>query len=327
MTAILDLLDSPLGLFVLAATAIGAGLYALAAPMLERDKVKLRMKAVSTERQKIRERERARLDAEGGRAGIRRQPKSYMKRVVDKLNLREKLAGADMRTKLAQAGHRSDSAVVTFLFARVAAPLAFAILSTAYVTLIGVPGENPVLIGLAVIFVSAFIGFYAPNIYISNLTTKRQQSIRRAWPDALDLLRICVDSGMSVEAAFRKVSEEISMQSVELAEEMALTTAELAYLSDRKMAYQNMGDRTGVEGVKAVAAALIQSERYGTPVSTALRVLAQENRDMRMTAAEKKAAALPPKLTVPMMLFFLPGIFIIILGPAGIQVAEQFSGG
>src|SRR5205814_1924170 len=149
---------------------------------------------------------------------------------------------------------------------------------------------------------------------------KRQLSIKRAFPDALDLLLICVESGMSVEVAFRKVSTEIGSQSIPLAEEFTLTTAELSYLQDRKVAYENLAKRTGLDGVKSVCMALTQSERYGTPLATSLRVMAQENRDMRMAEAEKKAAALPPMLTVPMVLFFLPVLFVVILGPAAIKV-------
>jgi tight adherence protein C len=157
---------------------------------------------------------------------------------------------------------------------------------------------------------------------LKNLTKRRQLSIRRAFPDALDLLLICVESGMSIEVAFRRVSQEIGSQSIPLAEEFTLTTAELSYLQDRRQAYDNLATRTNLDGVKAVCTALVQAERYGTPLGTALRVLAQENRDMRMADAEKKAAGLPPKLTVPMILFFLPVLFVVILGPAFIRVME-----
>ena len=147
-------------------------------------------------------------------------------------------------------------------------------------------------------------------------------SIKRAFPDTLDLLLICVESGMSIEAAFKKVSEEVGSQSVALAEELTLTTAELSYLPDRRQAYENLAKRTDLDGVKSVCMALQQAERYGTPLATMLRVMAQENRDMRMSEAEKKAAALPPKLTVPMILFFLPVLFVVIIGPAAIQFLQ-----
>ena len=148
-------------------------------------------------------------------------------------------------------------------------------------------------------------------------------SIKRAFPDALDLLLICVESGMSIEAGFKKVSAEIGSQSIPLAEELTLTTAELSYLQERQQAYENLAKRTNIDGVKSVCMALQQAERYGTPLGQTLRVMAQENRDMRMSEAEKKAAGLPPKLTVPMILFFLPVLFVVILGPAGIRVSQM----
>jgi tight adherence protein C len=159
---------------------------------------------------------------------------------------------------------------------------------------------------------------------VANAVSKRQASIRRAWPDALDLLLICVESGVSMELGMRRVADEVASQSQPLAEELVLTTAELSFLPDRRVALENLGQRTGLEEVKSVVQALIQADRYGTPIGQALRVLAQESRDQRMTAAEKKAAALPPKLTVPMILFFLPVLVAVILGPAGIQVADKF---
>jgi tight adherence protein C len=177
----------------------------------------------------------------------------------------------------------------------------------------------PPLIKLLMALGAAFVGSYLPNLFIENLTQKRQQAIKLVFPDALDMLLICVQSGMSVEAAFGRVAKEIAGQSMELAEELSLTTAELSYLQDRRTAFENLGKRTGIPGVRAVTTALIQAERYGTPVGQALRVMAKENRDIRQSEAEKKAAALPPKLTVPMILFFLPVLFIVILGPAAIR--------
>jgi tight adherence protein C len=158
---------------------------------------------------------------------------------------------------------------------------------------------------------------------VKNRISKRQHAIRRSWPDALDLLLICVECGMGIESALRKVSEEIGSQCTELAEELSLTTAELSYLQDRRKAYENLAERTGLDGVKGVVTSLIQSEKYGTPLSQSLRVLAQENRDMRMSEAEKRAAALPPKLTVPMILFFLPVLFAVIITPAVLQITRM----
>jgi tight adherence protein C len=198
-------------------------------------------------------------------------------------------------------------------------PLAVLAFSLFYIFLV-LDFDQPPVVKVGMCLVATYIGMQLPYLFLKNRIARRQQSIRRAFPDALDLLLICVESGMSIETAFRKVSQEIGTQSVPLGEELTLTTAELSYLPDRRQAYENLAKRTDMEGVKSVCVALQQSERYGTPLGHTLRVLAQENRDMRMSEAEKKAAALPPKLTVPMILFFLPVLFIVILGPAAIKV-------
>jgi len=171
---------------------------------------------------------------------------------------------------------------------------------------------------------ATYVGAYLPNLFVKNRISRRLTSINRAFPDALDLMLICVESGMSLETTFRRVSEEICDQSIELAEELTLSTAELSYLSDRRMTFDNLARRVPLDGVKSLCMALQQSERFGTPVAQTLRVIAQENRDQRMTAAEKKAAALPPQLTVPMIVFFLPVLFVVILGPAAIRIMETF---
>ena len=304
---------------IFAAIAVAATVFTLAQPYFERDRLAARIKAVALEREKIRARERARLANEQKRAKLRSEPKAYMRQIVDSFNLRNALADENTLAKLRMAGLRGQAPLVVFLFARATLPLVLFGASLFYTTVIADIAQ-PLPIKLLISLAFAGVGFYAPNFYISNIVSKRQTSIRRAWPDALDLLLICVESGMSAEAAFRKVSEEIGAQSVALAEELTLTTAELSYLQERRQAYENLGARTGLETVKSVMTSLIQAERYGTPLGHSLRVLAQENRDQRMTAAEKKAAALPPKLTVPMILFFLPVLMAVILGPAAITV-------
>ena len=304
---------------VFAAIAVGATAFTLVQPFFERDQLGARIKAVALEREEIRARERARLANEANRAKLRSEPKAYMRNFVDRFNLRKALADDKTEAKLRTAGYRGQAPLVVFLFVRATLPiLLFGLVCLYLFVLVDIGQPTPIRILIAV--AAAGIGFYAPNLYISNVVSKRQTSIRRAWPDALDLLLICVESGMSAEAAFRKVSEEIGAQSVALAEELTLTTAELSYLQERRQAYENLATRTGLDTVKSVMTSLIQAERYGTPLGSSLRVLAQENRDQRMTAAEKKAAALPPKLTVPMILFFLPVLMAIILGPAAITV-------
>ncbi|TIT92504.1 MAG: LysR family transcriptional regulator [Mesorhizobium sp.] len=246
-----------------------------------------------------------------------------MRNIVDRLDLRRALADEGTLQKLKVAGFRGQNPLTRFLFFRLVLPFVGFALAAVYLFVLGGLPQQPPFIKLFVCVVVAYGGFYAPILYVNNRATKRKQSIQIAWPDALDLMLICVESGMSVEAALRKVADEIGGQSVALAEEFVLTNAELSYLQERKVAYENLASRTGLESVKSVSQALVQAERYGTPVAHALRVLASESRDMRMNAAEKKAAALPPKLTVPMILFFLPVLFAIILGPAGIQVSQR----
>ena len=155
---------------------------------------------------------------------------------------------------------------------------------------------------------------------IRNTIVKRKRELERAYPNTLDLFLICVESGMSIELAARKVSQEIGVESIAMAEEIALLAAEMSFLEERRMAFDNLEMRTGLDSIRSLVTVLSQSERYGTPLGAALRVLAQESRDLRMNAAEKKAAALPPTLTVPMILFFLPGLFAAILTPAAIQI-------
>ncbi|CAN5354690.1 type II secretion system F family protein [soil metagenome] len=307
---------------VFAALAVFGTVYSLVTPLFERDRLAGRIKAVALEREEIRARERARLANEAKRASLRNEAKPFMRQVVDRFNLRKALADDNTVNRLRMAGFRGQAPLVVFLFTRVTLPLLFFVLSLSYMLFV-MEMDKPTSIKILFALCIAYVGFYAPNLYISNVVSKRQLSVRRAWPDALDLLLICVESGMSIEAAFRKVSEEIGQQSVELAEELTLTTAELSYLPERRQAFENLGNRTGLDTVRSVMTSLIQAERYGTPLGNALRVLAQENRDQRMNDAEKKAAALPPKLTVPMILFFLPVLMAVILGPAAIQITHS----
>ena len=303
---------------VLAAIAAIATVLTLAMPLLVRDDLGRRMKAVALEREKMRLRERERL-ARGEKVTLRQSPKQYMKTIVDRFNLAKWVGQEQARSKLIQAGYRGNAPYVAFLFFRMVSPVVAFVVAVLYLFFI-LEVDQPFFLKVGACLFAAFVGMQAPYLFLKNKISRRQLSLRRAFPDALDLLLICVESGMSIEAAFRRVAGEIGSQSIPLAEEFTLTTAELSYLQDRKTAYENLAKRTDLEGVKAVCVALAQSERYGTPLGQTLRVMAQENRDMRMSEAEKKTAALPPKLTVPMILFFLPVLFVVILGPAAIRV-------
>lgn len=298
--------------------AIGT-IYTVLEPFLVKDRLKERMKSVHSYRDSLRQQQRdsfARKAHKGLRAN---SAKGALKEIVENLKLFEVFDAAEARKKLMMAGFRGPRPVFIFMAARLGMPFVLAIAIGIYVYILKAVELDSFGKLLACIF-GFFCGFYVPNLYIGNAVGKRQQKIRAAWPDALDLLLICVESGMSIEAALQKVGEEVGAGSAELAEELGLTTAELSYLQERKQAYINLAERTGLDAVKGVTTALIQSEKYGTPLGQSLRVMAQESREMRMQDAEKKAAALPPKLTVPMIGFFLPVLFAVILGPAIMQV-------
>lgn len=304
---------------VLTAVAVIATILTIAMPMLTTDSLSRRMKSVSNERERIRSRERALAKTQG--KALRHESKLYMKNVVEKFSLTKWLHTGDAKLKLASAGFRGPQAEVTFLFFRLVSPIVFLIVALLYLYLFGDPEMGGPL-KLLIVIGATYLGVKAPELFINNTITNRQTSMRQAFPDALDLMLICVESGMSIEHAFRKVGQEIGAQSIPLAEEFALATAELSYLPDRRTAYTNLAARTGLDGVRQISTVLIQAEKYGTPLGQALRITAQESRDHRMMEAEKKAAALPPKLTVPMIVFFLPVLMVVVLSPAAIQVMQ-----
>jgi tight adherence protein C len=297
------------------ATVVTLGL-----PMLDRNQLGSRMKAVSERREELRLRHHAALNKRGT---LRSEPVSFMKATIERFKLSNILESEGTREKLSQAGKRGQAPLIAFMFFRFVMPPIVFLLALFYLfvmTHFAWTGFNKLLAAFGL----GLLGFFMPDMFVSNMIQKRRTSIMKGFPDALDLMLICVESGMAIEPAFTKVAGEIGQQSPELAEELALTTAELSYLPERAQAFDNLARRCGHSGVKAVAAALNQAEHYGTPLGHALRVAAQENREMRMMEAEKKAAALPAKLTVPMILFFLPCLFVVILGPAVMRVMSTF---
>jgi tight adherence protein C len=312
-------------LSLLAAIATVATILTIAMPLLQTDALARRMKSVASERERIRARERERL-FESKKVSLRREPKAYMKEIVERFNLSKWLGTDEAKRQMTMAGFRGPQVEVGFLFFRLVTPIALFLFALLYVFFLS--NLNwPVTFKFGVAIAAAYLGIKAPELYLSNQIAKRQKSMTRAVPDAIDLLLICVESGMSIELAFRKVAQEVGAQSIALAEELTFTTAELSYLPDRRVAFENLGSRTGVDALKQIATVLNQAERYGTPLGTALRVVAQESRTRGMSDAEKKAAALPPKLTVPMILFFLPVLFAVVITPAVIQVRAATGGG
>jgi len=312
----------------LAAIAAAAVVFTLGFSFLGRGgmSMKQRIKRVALEREKMRAEEMQRL--RGGSRGedpqrsLRHLPgREYVTNVVNRFSLQKMFADEKTVDALARAGYRGQGPLNTYVFARFVTPFALFLLAFGYLTLT-VFHDKPLYLNAVYALFLGLIGAYLPTLLLKNRTIKRQQSIKRAWPDALDLMLLCVEAGMSVEHAFKRVAKEIGMQSAELAEEITLTTAELSFLEDRTRAYDNLGRRTGLDIVKSVMTSLIQADRYGTSVGTSLRVMAEEGRETRMMEAEKKAAALPPKLTVPLIVFFLPVLFIVIISPAIIKISQ-----
>lgn len=321
---LMDLLFDPAFLATLAAAIFAfATIVTLGLPLAERDGLGQRLKSVAQRREELRARHHAALNAKRG--SLRVEPVGsvkVMKGLVERFDIARLVESEGTKEKLAQAGFRGPTPAMVFTFFRFVMPFivfAFALLYVFFIAHF----QWSVIMKVGVAIAAALAGYYLPDIYVSNVITRRQQSIMRAFPDALDLMLICVESGMSIEPAFTRVAAEIGQQSPELAEELALTTAELSYLPERRIAFENLAQRCGHSGVKAVAVALNQAEKYGTPLGQALRVAAQENREMRFSDAEKKAASLPAKLTVPMIIFFLPCLFVVIMGPAMMKISSH----
>jgi tight adherence protein C len=321
MSTVMNLLfDKSFLIMLLVSILAFATVVTLGVPFLERGGLEERLKTVARRREELRAKHHAALNAKRGT--LRVEPTSYMKATLDRLKLGNLLEGENSREKLASAGYRGQAPLITFMFFRFVMPFIVFVFTLFYLFVIMHLSWSPLQkIGAA--FVGALIGFYLPDMFVNNMIQRRQTSIMRAFPDALDLMLICVESGMSIESSFTRVASEIGTQSPELAEELALTTAELSYLPDRRQAFDNLAKRCGHAGVKAVATALNQAEKYGTPLGAALRVTANENREMRMQEAERKAASLPAKLTVPMIVFFLPCLFVVILGPAILTIKKM----
>ncbi|MHB8528478.1 MAG: type II secretion system F family protein [Caulobacteraceae bacterium] len=302
-----------------------AAIVTTASPFLRGGGLESRLKAVANRREELRRKSRQALSAKSAAtSSLRQTDEGLYKRVVERLHLGRLLEDTSVVDKLAQAGFRGPRPISTFYFFRFVTPFVLALITGIY--LFFVNGFGLALMAKLCGCMAALVaGFYVPNLYISNIAQKRRASIVAAFPDCLDLLLICVEAGMSIEAALQKVSTEIGGASMELAEELSLLTAELSYLPERRVAYEGLSKRANHPGIKGVTMAMIQAERYGTPLGSALRVMAKENREMRLSAAEKKAAALPAQLTVPMILFFLPVLFVVILGPTIIRVQDVMS--
>jgi tight adherence protein C len=286
--------------------------------LIERDPMERRARLLADRRAELRG------QALKDRGHRRRQQESLgiMRRVVVMLKLLQSQQSSKLNARLAQAGLRSRDAAIVFLFFKVAAPVLLGAAAFFLVYLLEIGNLAPAT-RLCVVLAGAGLGFFAPELYVSNLTSKRQLSLSKGLPDALDLLVICAESGLALDIALERVANEVGGANPELGEELQLTSVELGFLPERRQALINLTRRTNLAAIRGVVNTLLQTEKYGTPLSQSLRVLANEFRDQRLLRAEEKAARLPATLTVPMILFILPVLFIVLIGPAIISVMDN----
>lgn len=305
---------------IIAVGTVGTFLTILAfgLPLLGTGNLESRLKVVAQRRDELGRAKRAEFDAK--QSSLRHQTsKGLVAFVVDRLRLVNPASSQKLRNSLAQAGFRNQGSLYTYVFFRFVGPIIFGLLAAFVVFGLG-KGQFEFTTKLLICGGAVVVGFLMPKTLLKNMVQKRQQAIARAFPDGLDLMVICVEAGLSLDAAFTRVADELQEQGPALSEELGLTTAELAFLPERSQALRNLADRTGLKAVRSLVTALAQAEKYGTPVSVSLRVLSQEQRDERLSKAEEKAGKLPAQLTVPMICFFLPVIFVVILGPAIMKI-------
>ena len=311
-------LTSDLLIVVGSAVAGALSFAAFAYPLLQKGDKKERFKNVIEKKRKaLFEQTKEEMNQKGPKTASAKESVSAMFKM-------QKLTGEygeKVRTMLLQAGIRNANAPLKYMAAQIVLPIFLVLFSM----LIMSESEKEIkpVVELLIMALAALAGFFLPPTLVKNSAIKRLEEINLTFPDSLDMMLICVQGGIGLEQTVDRVAMEVSEHSPILAEELAILSAEMAMLNDRRTALSDFGRRVGGHG-KSFATALIQAEQYGTSISQALRVMSDELRDIRMANAEQKAAALPPKLTVPMILFFLPALFIVILGPSGIRMAETF---
>jgi tight adherence protein C len=287
--------------------------------LIERDPLANRARMLAARREELR-----RSQAAAAPRRRRQESLSLMRQVVAAVKLLQTQQTAKLSDRLAQSGARSRDALIVFMFFKLTLPVAFGVVAVfvLYVLHMGsMPGAvRPLLVALAL-----GAGWFTPELYVKNRIVKRHLALQRALPDGLDLLVICAEAGLSLDAALDRVSQEIGPSSPELAEELALTSVELGFLPERRQALLNLNRRTDLAPIRGVVNTLLQTEKYGTPLSQSLRVLSSEFREQRLLKAEEKAARLPATLTVPMIVFILPTLFIVLVGSAIISVMDNLS--
>jgi tight adherence protein C len=304
--------------------AAGAIMLAIYAAITVRDPMAKRVKALTERREQL----KAGIIASPARkrASIvrRNQTTDNIRGVLEKLRVLQDSQLAVVQQKLAQAGIRKKEWAVAVIFGRMIGPIVLGGLAILWIYVLQFFPEWGAFKRFMGFAVMVIFGYKAPDIWIANLVSKRTHAIRKGLPDALNLLVICAEAGLTVDAAFGRVARELGRAYPELGDEFALTAIELSFLTERRQAFENLAYRVNLDSVKGVTTTMVQTERYGTPLASALRVLSAEFRNERMMRAEEKAARLPAIMTVPLILFILPTLFIVILGPATCSISDQF---
>ncbi len=316
----------PFGLTAIDLATIAAGLTAFVAILaiwqaaLARDPMRNRLKDLNRRREALKAglmtQKRRRSPVKSG------QSVDFMRVVVSRLKLLQNEQTNKVSTKLMQAGWRHKDAVVIYFFFKLVLPTIIAVASMVMVYGFRMFEGDPMMM-LLVPIGSVLVAFMAPDLVIKNASQKRQDAIRKALPDALDLMVICAEAGLTLDTALGRVTNEMAKSAPELADEFGLTAIELGFLPDRRQALNNLMQRVPLDAIRGVVTTLVQTERYGTPLATALRVLSAEYRNERMMKAEEKAARLPATMTVPLIMFILPTLFVVLLGPAACQISDQ----
>ncbi|HEX8302912.1 type II secretion system F family protein [Sphingomonas sp.] len=312
---------------LLAAVAASAVLFAIYTATTVRDPMTKRVKALQERREQLKAGITASTSKRRAKLVQKTDTTDRIRALLSSLKVLQESQVKVAQTKLLQAGIRRKEWAVGVIFGRlvlpiiVGGPMLYAVYGTSMVA------EWSPLKSYGLVAVTFILSYKAPDIYLKNKITKRSHAIRKGLPDALDLLVICAEAGLTVDAAFHRVSKELGKAYPELGDEFALTAIELGFLTDRRQAFENLAGRINLDAVRGVVTTMIQTEKYGTPLASALRVLSGEFRNERMMRAEEKAARLPAIMTIPLILFILPVLFIVILGPAACSINDALMTG
>lgn len=312
---------------LLAGVAAFMVLFALYTATTVRDPMTKRVKALNDRREQLKAGITASTSKRRAKLVRQNQTTDRIRNILQSLKVLQDSQVKSIQTKLMQAGIRSKEYAVAVIFARMIAPIVLGGLMIYLVYGTDAFSDWTPIKAYGLVAGTFVLSYKGPDLYLNNLVTKRSHAIRKGLPDALDLLVICAEAGLTVDAAFARVARELGRAYPELGDEFTLTSIELGFLTDRRQAFENLAARVNLDAVKGVVTTMIQTEKYGTPLASALRVLSGEFRNERMMRAEEKAARLPAIMTIPLILFILPTLFVVILGPAACSISDAFKNG